>query len=368
MQNLPLFEKFPGLSSKLPFIKLGNFPTPVTKLERLGKELGIEELYVKRDDLSSHSYGGNKVRKLEFLLASAQKEKAKVVLAIGAAGSHYVLATTIFAHLLGIKTIALLFPQLPAQYVRDNLLLDYHFGADLNYVSHIALLPLGLIKVYLKSIIKYGEMPYYLPPGGSSPLGCVGYINAVGELKQQITAGILPEPDYIFVALGTGGTSAGIELGKEIFAIKSCVISVQVVDKIISNAKNLSRLINKTSRLLNQKNPDFPLIFKKPSDLKVLGEYFGGAYARFIPKAVEAVRLISSYEDIRLENTYTGKAFAGLIEHVKKNSWEKKVILFWNTYNSVDLSNFISPQNFYLLPKSLRWYFKVKTQDENWGI
>ena len=129
---IPLFERYPLLRDKLPHVLLGEFPTPVQKLERLGVDLGVNHLYIKRDDLSGKVYGGNKPRKLEFLLGNALRSNVKEVMAFGGAGSNHALATAIYAQQVGLKSISMLMPQPNAQYVRRNLLMSHYCGAELH--------------------------------------------------------------------------------------------------------------------------------------------------------------------------------------------------------------------------------------------
>jgi 1-aminocyclopropane-1-carboxylate deaminase/D-cysteine desulfhydrase-like pyridoxal-dependent ACC family enzyme len=122
---IPLFKQYPKLEEKLPYISLGEFPTPVQKLERLGMELGVGNLYTKRDDLSGRLYGGNKPRKLEFILGDVLRSGAKEVITFGGAGSNHALATAIYSRQAGLKSISMLMPQPNARYVRNNLLVLY---------------------------------------------------------------------------------------------------------------------------------------------------------------------------------------------------------------------------------------------------
>ena len=129
---IPLFERYPGMKDKLDHVPLGSFPTPVESLERLGREIGVNDLYVKRDDLSGEAYAGNKVRKLEFVLARVLAKGAKEVLTFGYAGSNHATATAVYAEQLGLRSISMLLPQPNADYVRRNLLLSYRCNAELH--------------------------------------------------------------------------------------------------------------------------------------------------------------------------------------------------------------------------------------------
>ena len=131
VKNIPLFEQYPPLGDRLPYVSLGEFPTPVHKLHKLGSDLGIGQLYIKRDDLSSEVYGGNKPRKLEFLLGNTLTENVKEVITFGCAGSNHALATAVYAQKMKLKCISMLLEQPNAQYVRRNLLWSYVCDAQL---------------------------------------------------------------------------------------------------------------------------------------------------------------------------------------------------------------------------------------------
>jgi 1-aminocyclopropane-1-carboxylate deaminase/D-cysteine desulfhydrase-like pyridoxal-dependent ACC family enzyme len=150
MERLPLFEVYPKLKGMVPWKPIGNFPTPVRKLESLGEHTGISEFYLKNDSQSSALYGGNKVRKLEFLLADALEKEASTVITVGAAGSNHVLATSIFAKKFGMKAVGILFDQPPAAYVRRNLLLNLYFNTEIFYASSMRGVPSILREVLSK--------------------------------------------------------------------------------------------------------------------------------------------------------------------------------------------------------------------------
>jgi 1-aminocyclopropane-1-carboxylate deaminase/D-cysteine desulfhydrase-like pyridoxal-dependent ACC family enzyme len=135
--TIPLLENYPGLRNAIPHIQLGDFPTPIKKMELLGRELGIRKLYIKRDDLSGKIYGGNKIRKLEFLLGQAIQDKTKKVFTFGAAGSNHALATAIYCKELGLDSSLFLLPQPNARYVRNNLLMALQSGAEINYMPGV---------------------------------------------------------------------------------------------------------------------------------------------------------------------------------------------------------------------------------------
>jgi D-cysteine desulfhydrase len=167
---IQLFEQYPLLKEKIPYVKLGEFPTPVKHLENLGKEIGTDYLYFKDDGLSSAMYGGNKVRKLEFLLGDALRKEVKEVLTFGFAGSNHALATAVYARKLGLKSISILLAQPNAEYVRRNLLFSHVCGAELHHFKNKMAAYIPTTMIFLRKKMKQGKFPYTIVPGGSSPI------------------------------------------------------------------------------------------------------------------------------------------------------------------------------------------------------
>lgn len=349
MSGLPLFESFPQLQ-KLPRVPLGNFPTPVQKLQNLGHP----NLWIKRDDMSSPLYGGNKVRKLEFTLAEAIAHNKKKVVTMGGIGTNHGLATAVFCKHLGLGCKLLLFWQPVTEYVKKNLLLFVHFGAELAYYR--SMLKTG---VMFYTVERLDPDAYFLYAGGSSPLGTVGFVNAAYELKQQIAQGLLPEPDYIVCALGSAGTMAGLSLGVTLAGLKSKVIGVRVTDRSlgpvpIANEKSVYSLMVHTYRLM-QKYTKLPSI-DLPSPI-ILHDYCGKGYGYPTGACIDAIEKMKINEHIQLEPTYTGKTFAAVCDMIQKKEYADKVILYWHTYNSVDLIKEAASVDYRRLPKNLQWVF-----------
>ena len=366
---VPLFEQYPILRDKLPYVSLGEFPTPVQKLEQLGADLGVSHLYVKRDDLSGEPYGGNKIRKLEFLLGNALRAGAKEVLTFGGAGSNHALATAIYAQLLGLKSISMLIPQPNAHYVRRNLLMSHYCGAEMHLyeaeMQSCINMPLSFLATtyqLLRHGLKSGRFPQVIPWGGSSPLGVIGFVNAAFELKEQIENGDIPEPDYVYVASGTMGTAAGLMLGLRAANMKSRVISVRVIGEKLCNAKGMVRLIGKTSSLLCSLEPSFPQFQFFEEDMDIIHGFFGEQYAQFTKEGMEAVARMKESEGIKLDGTYTGKALAAIIDDAKNKDLKDKVILFWHTLNTRDFSDVISAVDYRKLPGGFHRYFEEEVQ------
>ncbi len=359
---LPLFEHYPRLQDELPHVVLGQFPTPVQKLDRFGEEVGVHQLYIKRDDLSGEVYGGNKVRKLEFLLGDALRAQVKEVLTFGCAGSNHALATSIYAHQLGLRSIDMLLPQPNARYVGRNLLMGHRSNAELHHIRNMLEGYAGTFYQLVRHRLITGRFPQMIPPGGSSPLGTAGYVNAAFELKQQISAGELPEPDQVYVAAGTMGTAVGLMLGLKAAGFRTEVIPVRVASEAFANSRKALTLFQETNSLLFSADPSFPRFEFSESEVGLRQEFIGGGYAYFTKEGMEAARLMKKCEGIKLEGTYTGKTLAALMHDAKRQGVGDEVVLFWNTYNSMDFSDAIADMDYRQLPGSFHQYFEEDVQ------
>jgi len=360
--NIPLFKAYPRLREQLPYVSLGQFPTPVEKLQQVGDEIGLASLYIKRDDLSGRTYGGNKVRKLEFLLGDALRANAKEVVTFGFAGSNHSLATTIYAGQLGLGTTAMLLPQANAHYVRRNLLASRSNNADLRHYENTFLLTCGFFWKCLESLMKRGALPRIIPAGGTCPLGVIGYLNALLELKEQIIAGELPEPDRIYVPFGSMGTTAGLMLGLKASGLRCQLVAVRVIEEPMSNARKIARLLRDTVAFLRKRDPTFPNLAFSENEMVIRNDCLGEGYARFTEKAVKAADLMKRKGGIILNGTYSAKAFSALVDDANRRVLKGKTILFWNTYNSRNLSAIASSVDYHQLPLGFHSYFEKDVQ------
>jgi D-cysteine desulfhydrase len=363
-----IFDKFPGLRGGVEWLSLGEYPTPIERLAGICAAKGLSEFYIKRDDLSSPFYGGNKVRKLEFLLADAKARGHRTLVTFGAVGSNHVLATVIHGERLGMRTIAVMMPQHNAAYVRKNLLLDHAHGARFILTASSALEPAGLVEAMILGYDRVErKFPYVIPPGGSNVLGTIGYVNAALELRSQIEAGLLGEPDFIFVTYGSGSTAAGLILGARLAGLRSEVIAVRVVDRLMCNRYILARHINSAARFLVERNACSQIREVHPRDILFVDDFAGPTYAKFTREGMEAVALARECDGITLEGTYTGKTFAAALDFMKRNGLEKRTALFWNTYNSADLGEPIRGVDYRDLPAGLHKYFEEPVQDDEFS-
>ncbi len=351
MHSLELFRRFPGI--RLPYVPLATLPTPVEHLPALGDALGLS-LSVKRDDMSGSLYGGNKLRKLEFLLADALEKGHENVWTVGAIGSHHVLATCIWARHVGLKPSALHFPQPVTSHVQKNLKALATTNPNLTLIDHRAGLPVEMFKVKLKEWLQSGDGFYYIPGGGSSPLGTVGYVNAALELVVQCEEMGEPLPDVIYVAAGTCGTLVGLTLGFALAGVKVEVVGVRVVDKVVCNRPIAARLGRQVSELLAGAGiADVPRLANR--DYVLDNAHFGREYGTPTEEGLSAIQLAAG-EGLNLEGTYTAKAFAALV-HDAERLRDKKV-MFWHTLNGVDLTDRVSRYADGMLPPGYSRYLE----------
>lgn len=359
---ISIFKQYPSLKEKIPYIPLGDFPTPLMHLNHLGKEIGADQLYLKNDGVSGPNYGGNKIRKLEFILADALNKGAKEVLTFGFAGSNHALATAVYAQKLGLKCISILLAQLNAKYVWHNLLMSQVCCAEICHFNNEMAAYIPTIIKIIWGKLRQGKFPYIIAPGGSSPLGTIGYVNAGFELKEQIENGLMPEPEMIFVPLGTMGTAVGLMIGLKAVGLKTRVVAVRVADKKYGNKEKFVKLFKKTLALIHSFDPSFPHVEISDDEVDIRHDFFGEQYARFTEEGMTAVDLVAKSERIKLDGTYTGKAMAAIINHFKYHGKRNEVILFWNTYNARDFLDTIKEIDYHQLPKTCHCYFEEDAQ------
>jgi 1-aminocyclopropane-1-carboxylate deaminase/D-cysteine desulfhydrase-like pyridoxal-dependent ACC family enzyme len=347
-----VFHAYPGLRGSIPWTGLGQFPT---RVHRLGNLKG-RNIWIKRDDESSTEYGGNKVRKLEFTLADAIRRGKKMIITMGGIGTNHGLATAIFAARLGLRCRLLLFEQPVNEYVKRNMLLFQKYGVEFAYYRTI--LATGIMYNTLEHLIHPGA--YFLYAGGSSPLGTMGPVNAMFELKGQIDRGELPLPKYIFCPLGSNGTMAGLSLGALLAGIDTQVIGVRVtVDRVgplpIATPETARALMASTHRLMKRHSPEVPDI-RIPAQ-RVIDDYVGDGYGCATDGCRRALELLREREGISLDPTYTAKTFAALLDFTDEQAHRTEPILYWHTYNSVDLTAQLAGVDYHDLPASLHRFF-----------
>lgn len=350
--ELPLFRQYPQLAIRLRHTRLGEFPTPVDHAEKLGAEIGVPNLWIKRDDISGKLYGGGKTRKLEFYLADARAPYVSEIVTFGAYGSNQAVATALWGKQHSFSVRVILAPQMPSEYVKKNLFALRKAGAGIE----LALEGLGAAEQRLTEKILGENRPstYLIPPGGSSPLGNVAFVNAAFELADQIKAGVCPRPDCIYMAMGTMGSVVGMAIGLEVLGINSEIIAVRASSPETSSESRFWALVGETVRYLHTRDPAFPDVKVDRRRVRFQTHQLGGGYGFATRSGKAAMALFEKMQVYSLEPTYTAKAMAALIADAKRLA--NKTVLFWNSHNTRDLAtDGISIEDF---PRDLQNYLR----------
>jgi 1-aminocyclopropane-1-carboxylate deaminase/D-cysteine desulfhydrase-like pyridoxal-dependent ACC family enzyme len=331
----PLFAAYPALAARVPWLPLGNFPTRVERVHGLAPS--SVELWVKREDESGARYGGNKVRKLEFLLGEARARGDTRLVTLGAIGSHHVLATAIYGREAGFAVDAVVFPQPPTDHVRAQLQAHADAGATLTRTRGYAGVPFALWR-------RRRAGAAMIAAGGSSPTGTFGWVSGALEILQQVASGELPAPDVIYVALGSCGTAAGLLLGlrgaPNLPSVNAEIVAVRVVDRIVANERATRKLARKTEARLRDAGAEFP---PRAIALRVEHRFFGRGYGHGTAEGERAVARAAD-AGIALEPTYTGKTMAALLADADAGRLDGKRVLFIDTFSSVDLAWLRAPE------------------------
>ena len=333
-----LYTRYPELEATLPRLTLGKAPSPVVPLTHLSERLDGPELWAKNDGLYGSIYGGNKARKLELILADALRRRCRTIITVGATGTNHGLATALYARQQGLRTVLLLVDQPVTDHVRQQVWRLREAGAVLHRPRTVArtaaMTPLVMLRY---ADWRRGRLPYFLPAGGSSPLGALGFVNAALELADQIAAGELPEPAHIFVALGSSGTAAGLLLGLRLAGLRSRLMAVQVSDLTPLNPETVAGLANRSARLLRKRGAPLPPGDVKPEEVTVLTDWLGPGYGHPTPAAARAEELLREMEGLELEGVYTAKTMSALVGLVEAGQLREGPVLYWHTYNALPL-------------------------------
>lgn len=305
--------------------RLAQLPTPVEELKSLSRELGGPELLIKRDDQTGLALGGNKTRKLEFLVGQALKQGADRLVTAGAAQSNHCRQTAAAAARAGLRCDLLLNgtkPELP----NGNLLLDELLGARIHWVQRSE--REAKLSEIADELRKQGGKPYLIPVGGSNGVGATGYVLAMIELAEQLD-GMNRRVDHIVFASSSGGTQAGIVVGAKVTGFKGKLHGVSI-DKDDGDGATyeceLADIANETAKYVGF-NAHFTA-----SDFTVAYDYLGGGYGIVSDLEREAIRLLASREGIVLDPVYTGRAMGALLDLIRKKAFPSdETVLFWHT-------------------------------------
>lgn len=341
--SFPLFDVLPSVASRVTRAELGAFPTPVESLEPVARALGVDgELWVKRDDISSPIYGGNKVRTLELLFGQARAAGQTSVMATGAFGSNHALATALHAPRAGLVPAALLFPQPESRAAAINLRALASTEARLLGVGHWSALPFAMLWQHWRA-----PQTALMPPGGATPLGALGYVSAGLELARQVEAGELPRPARVIVGVGSTCTSAGLLLGLALAgqlrigfepSTLPRLISVRVSPWPITSRFRILGLSARTARLLHELSAGAAPLFDETAlgaHFEVDGRFLGPGYGEPSSAGDECEALWQRLGLPALDGTYSAKSAARALSALRGH--EPGPSLFWSTKSSVPL-------------------------------
>lgn len=304
--------------NNVPRLAIGNFPTPVQPIALDGGR----EFWVKDDGKCSDTYGGNKVRKLEYLLAEIQRREKKTLVVHGDVESHTVQACSIWGRKMGLNVHAIVFPH-------KNQPLDLPELSRLRSVgARIHVRKTMLTAVLQAQWIGWRRQGFVVPLGATTPAATLGYVQAALELREQIHAGLLPTPRRIYLPFATGGSVAGLLIGLTLADLRTRVVAVQTVENFIANPGCLRRLIQKTLALLGEGDGCFSECWSR---LELVDKANLGAGYRDVPPNVSQAVAIAEMHGLRLEPVFSGKALAALLSAAP--DFPKGELLFWNTHD-----------------------------------
>ena len=325
--------------ARFPRLRYGHLPTPIEPLKNLTSHLNGPNIWVKRDDCTGMSTGGNKTRKLEFLMAEAQAQKADIVLTIGATQSNHARQTVAFAARMGIKSHILLEDRTGINDINykhnGNVFLDQLHGTTIE--EHPADTDMdAAMEIAANRLRSEGLNPYTIPGGGSNPIGALGYVNAATEIVSQANNLGVPFA-HIVHATGSTGTQAGMVTGLKGTNSKIPLLGISVRSAKTIQEENVFRLAVSTAELL-----DCPGLVNR-SDIVVDSNYIGEGYGIPTDATIEAIEILAQMEGLLLDPVYSAKAMAGLIDLVQKGVFNRNEnVLFLHTGGTAGLFGYTS--------------------------
>jgi D-cysteine desulfhydrase len=300
-----LHRRWPGLD--LGHLALGTGPTPVRRLPGLLE--GVDLWLKDESGFGDGAWGGNKVRKLEWILPEATRRRTRTLFTVGGIGTHWGLACALYGREHGFRTVLGLVDQPVDDHVRQQLARLEESGARLHRYASVARLKLAAPWL-VASNIHGGRLPWYLPAGGSNPVGTLGYVETALEIAAQVRAGDLPEPATVVTAIGSGGTAAGLALGFRLAGLRTRVFGAVVNDAFPLDAPVIARLANSTGDLLRARGAgEVPRL--EAADLTTADEWLGTTYGDPTPASNDMVGRAREV-GLDLEPVYTGKALAAI--------------------------------------------------------
>jgi D-cysteine desulfhydrase family pyridoxal phosphate-dependent enzyme len=316
------------LTDKRSRVSIAHLPTPLEPLPRLTAQLGGPELWIKRDDQTGLATGGNKARKLEFLVADALAAEADTLVTGGAAQSNHARQTAAAAAKFGLASSLVLRGEEPSE-MQGNLLLDRLLGAEVIWAGER---PLAEAMAQVAEELRAsGRCPYIIPYGGSNPSGATGYVAAMEELLVQCEDRDL-SLDHIVLASSSGGTQSGLAVGARALKYGGCILGISVDQPADGLRRTLADLATATADHLGM------AFTFAPRDFDVNDCYLGAGYGVVSDLEREALRTMAGAEGIVLDPVYTGRAFGGLLDLIRRDAFRPgERVLFWHTGGTAGL-------------------------------
>lgn len=358
-EQLPLLARFPRLAERTPIVPLSDGPSPVVRLGRLSDSLGVPDVWLKNDGLYGTVYGGNKPRKLEFVLGDALRRKSKTLLTTGAIGTNHGLATALYGAQVGLHVGLLLTYEKPGPDTGRQLLRMAAAGADIYYTRNHALTVAAAPYFIARYWLRDRRRPYILGPGGSSSMGALGFVNAAFELAAQVADGELPTPRSIVIPVGTGATVAGLLAGLRLTGLDSEVIGVAVTRAPTAWPVAVLRLAHNVTNLLAKRAGDRELARVGLGGLRISRDWLGPGYARPSRLSARALAMAADLEGLELDPVYTAKSMSAVIGLAQRGGLEGPV-LYWHTHNAIPMPE-VDPAAASRLPPSLRRVGQIPT-------
>lgn len=311
----------------MPRLRFAQLPTPLEEAPNLSKALGGPKILFKRDDLTASALGGNKVRKLEFILGRAVAEGCDTLIVPGGYQSNMARITAALANKIGLD-VELVLGGAPEEVINHNgnLLLEHLLGANITFINTVPRWDFGTtLEDIKKKLEANGRKPYLLPLGGSSPEGMAGYVEATLELEMQCREKSI-KPDRLFVAIGSGGTYSGLllgalntDVGYEITGVSVSRTREYLLEKVPENVENGTALLGMKS-------------FNGEHSLSIYDDYVGDSYGAITDECKNAIQLVARTEGVFLDPVYSGKCMAGLIDLIQKGAiGSDETIIFLHT-------------------------------------
>jgi 1-aminocyclopropane-1-carboxylate deaminase/D-cysteine desulfhydrase-like pyridoxal-dependent ACC family enzyme len=335
-RDTALFRAFPDLVSRVPWMPLAHAPTAVEPCDAIVDYLGRGGVFQKRDDRVSPLSGGNKVRRFEYLLADAERKGARELVTVGGLASTQVMATVLFGRAYGFEVTAVLFDQPVTSFARKAILTSAAAGAHLIRGGGYPSTAWRTWRAYRRT-----ERPYFIPPGASTPVANLGYVDAALELGEQVERGECPRPDFVVLPSGSGGTLAGLAIGFAILGWPTTVIGVRITDRIACNRVTIGHLIRSSTRYLRRHSERYRALALPAPRYSLFQGAIGKGYGYPTDDAVAAIPVIERLIGTVGEVTYSGKGLAGLRAVARAHPTSN--ILYWHTLSSAPSPPLASP-------------------------